>query len=574
MTGNFPQTGKLFAEKYRIEELLGSGGFARVYLAEQIDLGRQVAIKVLNLELPGQPDEEDAPEVDPQIESIALRFEREARVISQLRRPQTITIYDYGRTDDGMVYMVMEYIDGLELGDMPVPIEPRRVLKILRQVLLSLQEAHASGLLHRDIKPANIMLYTHLGQTDQVKLLDFGIAKVIGEASSDAGADLTRADSLIGTPRYMSPEQIRGEEIGPASDIYSLGLVVYELLVGAKAITNTDSIEILGQHLTPESFHIPANKRLHPELTRVVNKMLAKNTSERYASTDEVLADLDALDELDGDLRVSGPPSLNAPTRILDGSDIQELDPSYIRPYDPTDEGLDGITLFEERALGLSNKRRAALIALLLLLACTTGALIWWKSAPADTPDELAAQPEEEPRAQENSPLREEDPSADERAEIDELAQKSPDSQLPLITLIRTRPSGASVWIEERLMGMSPVQFNADDYEFPIKVRAQLGEHTLEKTLKTPGGEIWLDIPTPEQNLTNKAEEKKSAPRPKPTPPRPAAPPKPKPKPKKAPANAEKPAEPAKNKPAETEPADKPSTPSEPSGTRKYLPLD
>lgn len=464
MSGQFPEPGKLFEEKYRVEKLLGSGGFARVYLAEQIDLGRQVAIKVLS---PKVAKAAGAEETDPQIEAVALRFEREARIVSQLKSAQTITMYDYGRTDDGLLYMVMEYVDGTELDEIPVPIEPRRVLTILRQVMQSLQEAHAHGLLHRDLKPANIMLYEHLGRKDQVKLLDFGIAKAVGQAANDNDKDLTAADSLIGTPRYMSPEQIRGQDIGPASDIYSVGLVTYELLMGEKAITNNDSIEILGKHLSAESFEIPPQHPIHPRLRRLVNKMLAKKIDDRYASTEAVLEDVAEIERIDGNLRLAGPPPTEGPTPVEE-LDFEELDEADLE--------------FTESDGGSSRRRLVAAVVAVVLLGAVALAL-WSALGSSGDPKAVAI----------------DEPAGAEAAAKAATGAQADEQPKPVVTLIRTRPSGASIWLADRLVGMSPVQFDSTDYDFPLAVRAKMGEQSVEKSLDEPGGEIWLELPRPEE---------------------------------------------------------------------------
>ncbi len=474
MSGRFPEPGKLFEEKYRVERLLGSGGFARVYLAEQTDLGRKVAIKVLS---PKVSQAVGGEQTDPQIESVALRFEREARVVSQLKSPQTITIYDYGRTDGGLLYMVMEYVDGTELDEIPVPIEPRRVVNILKQVLQSLREAHANGLLHRDLKPANIMVYEHLGQKDQVKLLDFGIAKAVGQAASDADKDLTAADSLIGTPRYMSPEQIRGEDIGPASDIYSVGLVAYELLMGEKAITNSDSIEILGKHLSSESFEIPRHHAIHPKLRRLINKMLSKRLDERYQSTEEVLADLAEIEQVAGDLRIGGPPAFDDDSlqeASADDDDIEELDPAEVQWESSADDG---------------GSRGLVWAAVALVVLIGGGVAIWQVVGTPHKQDISEAHPEV---AQKPAPSKA--PQVKAAADDDK-----PDKPPAVITLIRTDPKGASVWLGERLVGMAPVQFGSDEYQFPLTVRVKLGDRSAEQTLEKPGGEHVLKLPPKDQ---------------------------------------------------------------------------
>ncbi|MEZ4458684.1 MAG: serine/threonine-protein kinase [bacterium] len=179
-----------------------------------------------------------------------------------MRDPHTVAVHDYGRTESGLLFMVLEYVDGKTLFQLireSGAIAPERVVKMLRQCLLSLQEAHALGVLHRDIKPANIMVYEHIGRADQIKVLDFGIAKLVG-SETNKSTEMTAEDVLVGTPRYMSPEQIRGEtELTASADIYSLGLVMYELLTGTRAIDVESSMGIIARHLDPDPLLIPLN---------------------------------------------------------------------------------------------------------------------------------------------------------------------------------------------------------------------------------------------------------------------------------------------------------------------------
>ena len=286
----FPEAGEIFGYKYRIERVIGSGGFSRVYLATQLDLDRAVAIKILQPPI----NTLHGAERDERLQSLTSRFEREARMVSKLKSPNTINMYDYGRADDGQLFMVIEYVDGMTLSELirkEGAIEPKRAAKILRQTLMGLYEAHQLGMLHRDIKPQNIMVFDHMGLSDQVKLLDFGIVKLIG--SDDASKDLTSDDTLVGTPRYMSPEYIRGAPVGEASDIYSLGLVIYELLVGEQAIQAHSSIQIIGKQLERDSFYLPAELNIDLPLRLIVNAMLEKNVANRYAEISAILADLE-----------------------------------------------------------------------------------------------------------------------------------------------------------------------------------------------------------------------------------------------------------------------------------------
>jgi len=289
---SFPQPGEIFMEKYRIEKVLNRGGFGCVYRALQQELNRSVAIKVL------QPAsrigfQDDSVAEARRLETVTRRFEREAQLVSQLRDPHTVMVYDFGLTPSGLLYMVLEYVDGAPLNEVlenEGALGPERSVKIVKQVLSSLQEAHAFNMLHRDIKPANIMLFNHVGRRDQVKVLDFGLAKAIDDPHFTAdNPDLTDAEVLIGTPRYMSPEQIRGSRLTPATDMYSLGLVFYELLTGDKAVDSKSTMNTLARHVNEDPIVLPNNVDLPNGLRSIVNRMLDKSAKRRLGSAEEVL---------------------------------------------------------------------------------------------------------------------------------------------------------------------------------------------------------------------------------------------------------------------------------------------
>jgi serine/threonine protein kinase len=279
------QPGEVLEGRYRIDALLASGGQAHVYRGSHLGLGRDVAVKVLKNDF-----------TEAVRHRMAKRFEREARLISQLRDPHTITLYDFGTLRDGSMFMVFEFIDGMslrELVEAQGAIDGARVHKILRQTLSSLQEAHAFGVLHRDLKPQNIMVYEHAGRTDQVKLLDFGIAKIMSGDAEDLES-LTNVNSVVGTPRYLAPEIFQEGTASAASDIYSLGLVAYELLVTKPAILGATPFDIVRNSTSPSPIRIPPGAPVNPELRALIERMLEKDASRRFATADDVLRVLDS----------------------------------------------------------------------------------------------------------------------------------------------------------------------------------------------------------------------------------------------------------------------------------------
>ena len=277
-----PGQGESFQRKYKLHEILGKGGFAAVYRATDIDIGRDVAIKIL------APSDEDG-----YSQGLAQRFEREARVIAGLQDPHTITMFEFGRSQDGLLYMVFEYVKGTDLSVMVKrnPIPEHTTIHIMEQVLQSLREAHAAGILHRDIKPANILIYEYMDDPHRAKLLDFGIAKPTGPGGD--GQNLTSDGAMIGTPRYMAPEQIYGAQLTPASDVYSLGLVSYEMVCGRPAITGTSTKDMMVQQLSGDPVVLPPDAPVTPAMRQVIDRMTMRDQNARFGSAAEVIQALE-----------------------------------------------------------------------------------------------------------------------------------------------------------------------------------------------------------------------------------------------------------------------------------------
>lgn len=282
--------------QYRIERAVGEGGYATVYRATQTTVGRPVAVKVMKPDGPGsrESNEGRADHVE--------RFRREARVLARLKSPATVTLHDFGQTRGGHFFMALEFVDGLPLtalhGDR---LAPGRVVAILEQALESLGEAHDHGIVHRDVKPDNLMLYHHRGRRERLKILDFGIAKVLRALDDRTLRQITGESTLVGTPRYVAPENATNRDPGPPADIYGLGLVAYEMLLGERAVPGGPTLQILDHHLS-EEFQVRIDERrdVPDRLRTVVNAMIRKPLAERYATADAVLAELDRLPNYDG----------------------------------------------------------------------------------------------------------------------------------------------------------------------------------------------------------------------------------------------------------------------------------
>ena len=266
-------------DRYDLSDVLGYGGMAEVFRGRDIRLGRDVAVKTLRVDL--------AREV-----SFQARFRREAQSAASLNHPAIVAVYDTGESMlDGVPvpYIVMEYVEGRTLRDLLKTerrVMPTRALEITAEILGALDYSHRNGIIHRDIKPANVML-TPAGD---VKVMDFGIARSVAQAS----AAVTQTAAVIGTAQYLSPEQARGEQVDPRSDVYSTGCLLYELLTGTPPFTGDSAVAVAYQHVREDP--IPpsrVNADVSPAIDALVLKAMAKNPANRYQSAAEMREDID-----------------------------------------------------------------------------------------------------------------------------------------------------------------------------------------------------------------------------------------------------------------------------------------
>nr|MBP6846351.1 protein kinase [Kofleriaceae bacterium] len=281
-----PFIGQLFNGRFKIESKLGEGGFGAVYRGVQVQTGRKVALKLLHPEMTRD-------------ENLVARFRREGLVLCNLQDPHTITTYDFDSTPDGTLYLAMELLEGKSLHTVfhnEAPIEWKRVFKILSQMCSSLGEAHRQGIVHRDLKPENIYLENRGGDPEFVKILDFGIAKVMrGDNSVDPQApQLTATGQTLGTLEYMSPEQLMGKQLDGRSDVYALGVLGYELLTGrlpfpdAKGPAALITAQLKQTPKPPSAVNPQA--QLPPGVDRVILKMLEKDKNQRFADVGALAA--------------------------------------------------------------------------------------------------------------------------------------------------------------------------------------------------------------------------------------------------------------------------------------------
>ncbi len=274
--------GQVVADRYHVIKKLGEGGMGQVYLAEHVKMGRRSAIKVMNPSMVHDPD-------------AVARFNREASNASRITHPNVCAIYDFGETPEGLIYLAMEFIEGEPLTDLleregALPVA--RAVGIFTQVAEALQAAHDLGIVHRDLKPDNIMLAQKKGG-DQVKVVDFGIAKAVG--GDESGQKVTKTGLVVGTPEFMSPEQLSGDKLDGRSDLYSLALVFYRMLAGKLPFEATTVQETMIKRLTDEPTKLAASR---PDLTfpaglqPVLDTALARNPVDRYQAVVKFAADV------------------------------------------------------------------------------------------------------------------------------------------------------------------------------------------------------------------------------------------------------------------------------------------
>ncbi len=388
-----PLLGKVLSGRFQIVEPIGMGGMGRVYKAIQQPLDRVVALKVLNPRYDGSRDP-----------GFERRFFLEASMTAKLKHPNTITVHDYGRTDDGIYFIAMEYLEGETLQSVlsrEGPMPWTRALAIGAQVARSLREAHKLGLVHRDLKPANVMLLAEGTGGDVVKVLDFGLVKAFAsDLMQKSDTELTQAGVLLGSPLYMAPEQTRGET-DQRTDIYSLGVLLFQCLSGRPPFQARDSIDIIVKHVKEKP---PELKSLRADVPNEVNdlvmKCLEKPPSTRYQSMDELLEAMrvavsgQGISGLFIDPRTfSNPMSTSAsqPTRAPSSPRVKiaspsGLDPSSTRAERPV-EGLSVEVEVTESGTHRGGRAKAPLVigvAALVVLGVAVGGTLAWRSANKD----------------------------------------------------------------------------------------------------------------------------------------------------------------------------------------------
>jgi Protein kinase domain/zinc-ribbon domain len=310
--------GRMLNGRYRVATRIGEGGFGTVFKAEQVAMGRECALKVLHPQMAKDPQ-------------VVGRFRREAQAASVLRSPHTVQIYDFDQTPEGVLYLAMELLHGVSLHSEMArgPLPWQRVVKILDGIGESLGEAHQQGIVHRDVKPENVFIEARGSERDYVKVLDFGIAKIVtpeGGGTGPKGPALTAVGQTLGTLEYMSPEQLMGLQLDGRSDLYACGILAFEMLVGALPFSSKSSGEMITAHLKtvpPAPSKVAPNAAIPPLLDAVILRLLEKDRGKRYRDTAELQGDLRRIASLGADAHAAPVPAAMVPAAPVAVAPVQ-----------------------------------------------------------------------------------------------------------------------------------------------------------------------------------------------------------------------------------------------------------
>ena|GEM_PF-1427894 len=343
--------GTVIDQRYTIKRLLGKGGMGSVYVARQHSMDRDVAIKIMHHRADGN-------------HASVQRFFWEVRAARRLQNQHTITVFDFGQTERGSLYLAMELLKGTTLGhrlSIDTRLSPAIAARVATQVCRSLEEAHGHGIIHRDLKPENIFLSFRSGQADFVKVLDFGVAKFL---DPDGGIPLTQTGTVFGTPRYMSPEQANSEPVDARSDLYALGILMYEMIAGQVPFAEDNPLELLYKHVHTKPMPLAEAAPwadAEPRLSRLVDQLLAKRREDRPTSAQLVRAELEAILQAMPD---AGPPMEVAAQDIppIPFTNLTGSNPVVANPMNETREAIEGAsplrTVVPTPSLGMRGLRK------------------------------------------------------------------------------------------------------------------------------------------------------------------------------------------------------------------------
>ena len=433
-----PLLGQTLAGKYKIEKLIKQGGMGAVYRGKHVLMDKTVAIKVLKPALAGDDD-------------VVARFSREAKAASKISHPHAVVVTDFGEAENGVVFLVMEYLDGRTLKEIIAaegPLQLERAVNIVRQVAGALDAAHAQGVIHRDLKSENIMLVRHDGD-EWSKVLDFGIAK-IRQPKDSSEADITHANLVVGTPQYMSPEQCsQSGTLDARSDVYSLGIILYEMLAGHVPFAGESATVIMMKQVQdPAPSVLSSRPDLPAAVNGIIQRALAKQPIDRYQSAGELSADLLAAASIES----ASNPALaavaaaqtvpNAP--VMDDADEATL----VRPR-PAITQVRRNTVPAELTADRFNPWRVMIPAAIVLIAVFGVVFFLTRSNSTGTPDQTQSQPglEADPNSQAVQPTG--TPTGQSESNIQSVTVPSPS---PIATPT-TRPTPAATEVPATVTG-------------------------------------------------------------------------------------------------------------------------
>jgi len=442
--------GRVINDRFKIIELIARGGMGRVYKARQEPLGREVALKVLDPRYKGEEDPE-----------FQARFFLEASTAAKLSHPNTVTVFDYGKTSDDIYFIVMELVDGPTLSQILKTqggVEPLRAVHIAIQIARSVREAHGLGVIHRDLKPANVLITQHADENDFVKVLDFGLVKDLKE-----NQELTQQGLFMGSPKYMSPEQIQGGQVDSRTDVYSLGVILYYMLTGKVPFEGSTQVQTLMAHIkqdVPEMV-APDGGALPEEMKQVVLKSLRKDPEERFGSmNDFILALKQASGAMGNPLSASSSISMSGE---FDLSGVQRMPQTPSGGVVVTGTPADGFAApGSVSGIGAApvvdvdveepKKGKGGLVLLLLAVAVMGAGLFFF----------LNSKGSEDPVA-ENDPATgtqtatENAPETEPEVETGTEAEQPPEPEPARCTVtLRSTPPGAEVFVGDRSYGSTP----------------------------------------------------------------------------------------------------------------------
>ncbi|MCB9629339.1 MAG: serine/threonine protein kinase [Sandaracinaceae bacterium] len=449
--------GRVINDRFEIIDLIARGGMGRVYRAQQRPLGRQVALKILDPRYKGDEDPE-----------FQTRFFLEASTAAKLSHPNTVTVFDYGKTTDEIYFIVMELVEGRTLSALLKelgPIEPERAINIAVQIARSVREAHGLGVIHRDLKPANVLLTRHGDEEDFVKVLDFGLVKDV-----EANEELTQAGLFMGSPKYMSPEQIQGGDVDARTDIYALGVMLYLMLCGRVPFDRDNQVQILMAHMREavppmvrdDGVAVPA------ALEAVVMNCLEKDANNRYSDMNELVAALkSASGQMGNPLNTSGNYALSGAFDLSGMRATPGITPNgtpgqgfpSASPSSGFAAASGSLPTLESDNEADSKGGSAKWIVLLLILALGGGAAAAVLSSNQDAvASNTTATPTTPPETPAEPAGTEGTPNAAGATDPEPAAVGEEAPLASVVVDLRSDPPGATVLLGSRALGVTPTQ--------------------------------------------------------------------------------------------------------------------